>query len=100
MIPLEHILGFSAAMFCVGLLGLFLSRNILRLMLAIEVMLNAAGFGFIGCAIALGRFEGYVMFFMILAIAASEVAMGLAIVLYYHRWFDNLDIRSMTTMGK
>jgi NADH-quinone oxidoreductase subunit K len=94
MIPLEHILCFSGAMFGIGLMGLFLQKNLLRIFLAIEAMLNGAAFGFIGTATHFGNQEGHVMFLMVLAVAAAEVALGLSILLVYERVFKTLSIES------
>jgi NADH-quinone oxidoreductase subunit K len=95
MIPLEHILGFSAGLFGLGLLGLCLQRSILRVLLAIEAMLNGAAFGFVGTAAHFGQVEGHVMFLMVLAVAAAEVSIGLSVLLHYDRLFNTLDIRSI-----
>lgn len=96
MIPLEHILGFSAAMFAMGLMGLFLQRSLLRLILAVEAMLNGAAFGFIGTANHFGHVEGHLMFLFILAVAAAEVSVGLSLMLLYDRLFQTLDIGSIS----
>ena len=96
MIPLEHILSFAGALFGMALLGLFSQRNLLRLLLAIEAMLNADAFGFIGTAIHLGHVEGHIMFLLILAVAAAEVGVALTILLHHHRLFQSLDITYLT----
>lgn len=95
MIPLEHILCFAGALFGMGLFGLFLQRSILRILLAIEAMFNGAAFGFIGTAVHFGQVEGHIMFLLVLAIAAAEVGVGLAVVLHYDRLFHTLDITSL-----
>jgi NADH-quinone oxidoreductase subunit K len=95
MIPLHHILGFSAALFSLGLLGICLQRNVLRLFLAIEAMLNGAAFGFIGTAIHYNQVEGHIMFLLVLSITAAEVGIGLSILFHYDRLFNNLDIASV-----
>ncbi len=95
MIPLHHILGFSAALFCLGLLGLCFQRNILRMFLSVEAMLNGAAFGFIGTSIHYNQVEGHIMFLLVLAITAAEVGIGLSILFHYDKLFNNLDIASM-----
>jgi NADH-quinone oxidoreductase subunit K len=100
MIPLHHILGFSAALFAVGLLGICFQRNILRLLLAIEAMLNGAAFGFIGTAVHYDQVEGHVMFLLVLAVTAAEVGIGLSILLHYDRLFGNLDVASVDRGGE
>ncbi len=95
MIPLHHILAFSSALFAVGLLGICLQRNILRLLLAVEAMLNGAAFGFIGTAVHYNQVEGHVMFLLVLAVTAAEVGIGLAVLLHYDKLFHNIDIASI-----
>jgi NADH-quinone oxidoreductase subunit K len=95
MIPLHHILSFSAALFSLGLFGLCFQRNILRLLLAIEAMLNGAAFGFIGTAVHYHQVEGHIMFLLVLAVTAAEVGIGLAVLLHYDRLFKNIDIASV-----
>ncbi|USN50861.1 MAG: NADH-quinone oxidoreductase subunit NuoK [Myxococcales bacterium] len=92
MIPIEHILIISGALFGLGLMGLTLQRSILRLLLAIEAMFNGAAFGFIGVAIHNANVEGHIMFLLILSVAAAEVCIALALVLNYDRIFKTLDI--------
>lgn len=92
MIPLEHILYFCTALFSVGLFGLLWQRNLLRLLIAIEAMLNAAAFLFIGVATHYSNVDGYMMFFMILAIAAAEVGISLAVLLNYNRLEKTLQL--------
>ncbi len=92
MIPLEHILSIAGALFALGLMGLLLQRSILRLLLAVEAMFNGAAFGFIGTAVHFGTVDGHIMFLVILAVAAAEVCIALAIVLNYDRLFKSLDI--------
>lgn len=96
MIPLEHLLAFAGALFAVGLLGLCLQRNVLRVLLAIEAMLNGAAFGFIGTAVHFGHVDGQIMFLLVLAVAAAEVGIGLSVVLHYDRLFESLDISLIT----
>jgi NADH-quinone oxidoreductase subunit K len=100
MIPLEHILAFSSALFAMGLLGLCFQRNFLRLLLAVEAMLNGAAFGFIGTAVHYNQVEGHVMFLLVLAVTAAEVGIGLSILLHYDRKFRNLDISSLDRVGE
>lgn len=92
MIPIEHILCFSGALFGMGLLGLCLQRSMLRVLLSMEAMLNGAAFGFIGTALHYGQVEGHIMFLLVLVVAAAEVGVGLSILLHYDRLFDTLDI--------
>lgn len=92
MIPLEHILYVSGALFAVGIFGLVWQTNLLRLLIAVEAMINGAAFAFVGTAVHFNNVDGYMMFIMILAVAAAEVGIGLAIVLHYDRLLKTLDV--------
>lgn len=90
-VPLEHGLLLAATLFAIGLVGLLVRRNLLFVLMSIEIMLNAAGLAFIVGGARWGKPDGQVAFLFILTIAASEVAVGLALVLQYHRRFGTLD---------
>lgn len=94
-VPLEHVFAVSGALFCLGLTGLAIRRNLLFMLLSLEVMLNAAALAFIAAASHHGQADGQVVYLLILAIAAAEVAVGLALLLQMQRRFHTLDIDSM-----
>ncbi|MGH9520573.1 MAG: NADH-quinone oxidoreductase subunit NuoK, partial [Terriglobales bacterium] len=74
----------AAVLFVLGLAGLLARRNLLLILVSIEVMLNAAGLAFVAAGATWHQADGQVMFLFILAVAASEVAIGLALVLQLH----------------
>jgi NADH-quinone oxidoreductase subunit K len=85
-IPVEHGLLLSATLFALGLVGLLVRRDLVFMLMSLEVMLNAAGLAFVVAGSRWGQPDGQVMFLFILSVAASEVAVGLALVLcLYHR---------------
>ncbi len=90
-IPVEHGLLVSVIMFSIGLIGLLVRRNIIFMLLSIEIMFNAAGLAFIVGSTRWIQPDGQVMFMFILAMAAAEVAIGLALVLAIYRGFNTLD---------
>lgn len=90
-IPVEHGLLVAVIMFALGLIGLLVRRNIIFMLLSIEIMLNAAGLAFIVGSTRWIQTDGQVMFMFILAMAAAEVAIGLALVLAIYRGFNSLD---------
>ena len=90
-IPMEHGLLLAAILFMLGLIGLLVRRNIIFMLLSIEIMLNAAGLAFVVAGARWAQVEGQIMFMFILAMAAAEVAVGLALVLLMHRRFKTLD---------
>ena len=85
IIPMEHGLLLAGILFGLGALGVLVRRNILFILLSLEIMLNAAGLAFIVAGTRWGQADGQVMFIFILAMAAAEVAVGLALVLQMHK---------------
>lgn len=86
MIPIEHGLVLAGILFALGLAGLLVRRNLIFVLMSIEVMLNAAGLAFVVAGSRWAQADGQIMFIFILATAAAEVSVGLALVLrLYHR---------------
>lgn len=92
MIPMWHVLVLAAILFALGLIGLLMRRNLIFLLVSIEIMLNAAGLAFVAAGARWGAADGQVMFLFILTMAAAEVAVGLALVLQLHQRFATLDV--------
>ncbi len=90
-IPLQTGLMLGAILFLLGLVGVLVRRNVIFMLMSVEIMLNAAGLTFIFAASRWGQADGQVMFIFILAMAAAEVAVGLALVLQLYRKFKTLD---------
>lgn len=90
-VPMEYGLWFAAALFVLGLIGVLVRRNLLFILMSIEIMLNAAGVAFVVAAARWGHADGQVMFVLILTVAAAEVAVGLALVLQIHRQRQTVD---------
>jgi len=78
-------------LFALGLIGLLVRRNVIFMLMSIEIMLNAAGLAFVVAGARWGQADGQVMFIFILAMAAAEVAIGLALVLRMSDRFRTLD---------
>jgi NADH-quinone oxidoreductase subunit K len=91
MIPTAHALIVAAVLFSLGLAGLIARRNLLFMLISIEVMLNASGLAFVAAGSHWAQADGQVMFVFILSMAAAEVAVGLALVLQIFRYFRSLD---------
>lgn len=89
----------AGVLFALGLIGLLARRNVLFMLMSVEVMLNAAGLAFIAAAARWGQADGQVMFMFILTLAAAEVPVALALVLQLHRRFRTLDADAVTLMG-
>lgn len=97
-IPLEHGLLLATALFVLGFAGLLVRRNIMYILLSVEIMLNAAGLAFIVAGSRWGQAEGQIMFLIILTMAAAEVAIGLALVLRFYRQYQTLDADAADSM--
>ena len=97
-IPMEHGLILAAILFSLGLAGVLVRRNIVFMLMSLEIMLNAAGLAFIVAGARWGQADGQAMFIFILTLAASEVAVGLALVLNFHHHFRSLDAREASSL--
>lgn len=91
MITLTHYLVASAVLFCIGLAGIMTRRNVLMILLCIEIMFNAANLAFVAYARAWGNLEGQVVVFFIIIVAAAEVTVGLAIAVLLSRQLKTLN---------
>ena len=91
-IPLEHALILSGILFSLGLLGILLRRNILFVLMSVEIMMNAAALAFVSAGSRWQQADGQIMFILILTLAASEASVGLALLLQLYRRFQTLDI--------
>ena len=94
MITLGHMLTLSAVLFAISVAGIFLNRkNVILLLMCIELLLLAANFNFVAFSRYLGDISGQVFVFFVLTVAAAESAIGLAIlvVLFHHRHSINVD---------
>jgi NADH-quinone oxidoreductase subunit K len=97
--PLVHAILLAGLLFGLGLIGLLARRNVLFMLMSVEVMLNAAALGFIAAGARWGQADGQVMFIFILTLAAAEVPVALALVLQLRRWFGSLDADAVSLMG-
>ena len=91
-IPLNHILFISSLLFAIGMLGLMIRRNIIFILMSLEVMLNSAALAFVAAGAHWGQPDGQVVFMLILTVAAAEVAVGLGLVLQVQKRFKTLDM--------
>ncbi len=95
---MEHCLILAAILFALGLTGVLVRRNIVFMLMSVEVMLNAVGLAFVVAGARWGQVDGQVMFIFILTMAAAEVSVGLALVLQLHHNFKTLDADAASTM--
>jgi NADH-quinone oxidoreductase subunit K len=97
-LPAEHGLILSAILFLLGLAGILIRRNVLFILMSLEIMLNASGLAFVVAGARWGQPDGQVMFIFILAMAAAEVSIGLALVLLINHRLKTLDIDAVSGM--
>jgi NADH-quinone oxidoreductase subunit K len=97
-VPMEHGLILAAVLFSLGLTGVLVRRNIVFMLMSIEIMLNAVGLAFVVAGARWGAVDGQVMFLFILTMAAAEVSVGLALVLQFYHGFKTLDADSASRM--
>jgi len=97
-VPFESALIVSGVLFALGLTGVLVRRNIIFMLMSVEIMLNAAGLAFIVAGSKWAQPDGQVMFLFILAMAAAEVAVGLALIVQIYHKHKSLDADVMNTM--
>ena len=98
VIPIEHGLILSSILFAIGLIGVLTRRNIVFVLMSLEIMLNASALAFIVAGSRWGEADGQIMFIMILTLAAAEVAIGLGLIIQMFRQFTTIDINVLSDM--
>jgi NADH-quinone oxidoreductase subunit K len=104
MIPLDHVILLSAVLFAIGVIGVVTRRNLIVILMSIELMLNAANLAFVGFnrlwpgAPGENALDGQVFVLMVITIAAAEVAVGLGIVISMFRNRDSVDIDEVSLL--
>ena len=95
IIPLNHVLLLAVLLFACGMVGLMVRRNIILILMSLEIMMNAAALAFIAAGARWGQTDGQVIFMLILAVAAAEVGVGLGLVLQIRKRFKTLDMETV-----
>src|SRR5258706_4218519 len=95
MVPLNYYLILSAVVFAIGVTGVLIRRNLLVVLMSIELMLNAVNLTFIAFSRFLGSTDGQVVVFFVMAVAAPEAGIGLAIIISVYRQRQTLDPQEM-----
>jgi NADH-quinone oxidoreductase subunit K len=95
---LQHALLLSLLLFAVGVVGVFLRRNLITVFMCVELMLNAVNLAFIAFSRSWGNLDGQVLVFFVLTVAAAEAAVGLAIIISIHRRKDTLDVDAFNVL--
>jgi NADH-quinone oxidoreductase subunit K len=98
MPTLNHYLILSALLFSIGTVGVFLRRNVITLLLSIEIMLNAVNLTFVAVGRFLGTVDGQIIVFFVMTVAAAEAAVGLALVIALFRHKESLSPDVLTSL--
>ena len=98
MIPLSNYLIVSAILFAIGTAGVFMRRNLITILLSIEIMLNAVNLSFVAFGRYLGSVDGQIITFFVMTVAAAEAAVGLALVIALFRHRETLSPDAFTAL--
>lgn len=97
-IAIEIVMLLAGLLFVLGIVGVIIRKNIIFMLLSVEIMLNAAGLAFIAAGSRWAQPDGQVMFIFILAMAAAEVSVGLALILRIYHQHKSLNIDKLKEM--
>ncbi len=97
-ITLNHYLILSTLLFAIGLIGVMRRKNLLMLFFATEILLNSVNIAFAAISHYYGDLTGQMFAFFVIAIAASEVAVGLGLLIIWFKRTNNIDLDAMTSM--
>jgi len=92
MVPMNHVLLLSFVLFCIGAAGVLIRRNVLIVLMCVELMLNAANLNLIAFARHSGTVAGQAFALLVMGLAAAEVAIGLALVVALYRKKDTVQV--------
>ena len=98
MIPLSHYLIVSAVLFAIGSAGVFLRRNLITILLSIEIMLNAVNLTFVAFGRFAGDVNGQIITLFVMTVAAAEAAVGLALIIGLFRHRESLNPEAFTSL--
>ena len=96
-VPLQYTLGLSALLFSIGVMGVIVRRNAIILFMCIELMLNAVNLAFVALSATAGV-QGQVFVFFVIAVAAAEAAVGLAIIIAVFRHSESVDVKNFSLL--
>lgn len=98
MVPINYYIILSAALFTIGVVGVLIRRNALIIFMSIELMLNAANLAFVAFGSVLKSFSGQIFVFFVIAVAAAEVAVGLALIVEIFKSKRSIDVDQMSSL--
>jgi len=98
MLPVSYYIGLSAILFTIGALGVLIRRNSIVIFMSVELMLNAANLAFVAFARVFEAVSGQIFVFFVMAVAAAEVAVGLALIVTIFRTKQSIDVDQLNSM--
>ena len=98
MLPITYYLGLSAILFTIGALGVLVRRNAIIIFMSVELMLNAANLVFVAYARYFSAMDGQIFVFFIMAVAAAEVAVGLALIVAIFHTKQSIDVDEISNL--
>jgi len=98
MVPVDYYIALSSILFVIGALGVLIRRNPLIIFMSIELMLNAANLAFVAFASVYKTFSGQIFAFFVIAVAAAEVAVGLALIVEIFKSRKNINIDELNSL--
>jgi NADH-quinone oxidoreductase subunit K len=98
MVPISYYIILSAILFTIGVVGVLIRRNALIIFMSIELMLNAANLAFVAFGSVLKSFSGQIFVFFVIAVAAAEVAVGLALIVEIFKSKHSIDVDQMSSL--
>jgi NADH-quinone oxidoreductase subunit K len=98
MVPQVYYIALSAILFTIGALGVLIRRNALIIFMSVELMLNAANLAFVAFANTFEQLNGQIIVFFVIAVAAAEVAVGLALIVAIFKTKQSIDVDTMSSL--
>ena len=98
MVPVTYYIALSAILFTIGALGVLIRRNALIIFMSVELMLNAANLAFVAFANTFQQLNGQIIVFFVIAVAAAEVAVGLALIVAIFKTKHSIDVDQMSSL--
>jgi NADH-quinone oxidoreductase subunit K len=98
MVPQTYYIALSAILFTIGALGVLVRRNALIIFMSVELMLNAANLAFVAFANTYQQLNGQIIVFFVIAVAAAEVAVGLALIVAIFKTRQSIDVDTMSSL--
>jgi NADH-quinone oxidoreductase subunit K len=98
MVPINYYIILSAILFTIGAVGVLVRRNALIIFMSVELMLNAANLAIVAFSSVLNSFSGQIFVFFVIAVAAAEVAVGLALIVEIFKSKRSIDVDQMSSM--